>query len=87
MSCIHFVDKMLTSGDADGIIRVWDLDSGHSFALLGHSDNVRQVKILPKKILLSCSDDCLMVKNILTRSCGILKPDRGLEVLQSILAP
>ena len=78
---------MLTSGDADGIIRVWDLDSGHSFALLGHSDNVRQVKILPKKILLSCSDDCLMVKIFLTRFCGILKADQGLEVLRSIMVP
>ena len=59
---IHFIDRFLASGAQDGIIRVWNLEAGTSFTLVGHRDWANKVKILAKKTqLLSCSDDGTIV--------------------------
>ena len=59
---IHFIDRFLASGSVDGIVRVWNLQAGSSFTLVGHSSWVNKVKILDCKTqLLSCSDDGKMV--------------------------
>lgn len=63
---IHFIDRFLASGSVDGIVRVWNLQTGSSFTLVGHASWVNKVQILSCKTqLLSCSDDGKTVRSLI----------------------
>lgn len=50
-------DGRALSASLDGTLRLWDLESGESRALAGHTDRVTALVVLPDGRVLSGSDD------------------------------
>ncbi len=73
----HPYEPLFATGNMDGQIKVWDLNSGEQiFTLKGHTDWIRALKFSPcGKFLISGSSDCMiMVWDIQERICiSILK--------------